>query len=46
MKGNLHRKSAVPIQYNIKELRKSLVWLSRKSMFCHERFLDYSLSET
>ena len=20
-------------------------WLTRKSMFCHERFLDYSLSE-
>ena len=40
------RKSTVPIQYNVKEWRKSLVWLSRKSMFCHERFLDDSLSES
>ena len=37
--------SDVAIQYNVKEWRKSLVWLSRKSMFCHERFLDHSLRE-
>ena len=38
------------LQYNVKEWRKSLVWLLRKSMFCHERFLarflDHSLSES
>ena len=39
-----HRKSTVGIQYNVEEWRKSLVWLSRKSMFCHERF-PRSLSE-
>ena len=39
------RKSTVAIQYNVKEWRKSLVWLLRKSMFCHERFLNHPLSE-
>ena len=36
-----HRKSTVPIQYNVKEWRNSLVWLLTKSMFWHERFLDH-----
>ena len=38
-----HASSPVPKQF--KELRKSLVWLLRKLMFRHERFLDHSLSE-
>ena len=40
-----HRKFTVAIQYNVKEQGKSFFRLSRKSMFCHERFLDHSLSE-
>ena len=40
-----HRKSTVPIENNVKEWRKSLVWLSTKSMFWHKMFLDHSLSE-
>ena len=40
------RKSTVHIQYNFKEWRNSLVWLSRKSMSSHEWFPNNSLSET
>ena len=34
------------IQENVKQWRKSLVWLSRKSMSYHQRFLDHSLSKS
>ena len=34
-KGIWHGKSKVATKYDVKEWRKSSVWLSRKSMFCH-----------